>query len=84
MRPQDLGIGTLFESVRDAVVVAEANTGRIVLWNPAATEIFEYSPSEALELRIEALAEAPLDDEQPVEGGEAGIVGMFTHKCGPV
>ncbi len=55
MRPQDLGIGRLFESVRDAVVVAEANTGRIVLWNPAATEIFEYSPSEALELRIEAL-----------------------------
>ncbi len=55
MRPQDLGIGRLFESVRDAVVVAVANTGRIVLWNPAATEIFGYSASEALELRIEAL-----------------------------
>ncbi len=54
--PQDLGFGRLFESVRDAVIVAEAGTGRIVLWNPAATEIFGYSQSEALdELRVEAL-----------------------------
>ena len=55
MRPQDLGIGRLFENVRDAVIVAEAATGRIVLWNPAATEVFGYSLSEALELRVEAL-----------------------------
>ena len=55
VRPQDLGIGRLFENVRDAVIVAEASTGRIVLWNEAATEIFGYSPSEALELRVEDL-----------------------------
>jgi PAS domain S-box-containing protein len=55
MQPQDLGIGRLFESVRDAVVVAETHTGEIVLWNPAATEIFGYSLSEALKLRIDAL-----------------------------
>jgi PAS domain S-box-containing protein len=55
VRPQDLGIGRLFDEVRDAVIVAEANTGRIVLWNQAATQIFGYSPSEALELRVEAL-----------------------------
>jgi len=55
MQPQDLGIGRLFESVRDAVVVAETNTGQIVLWNPAATQIFGYSLSEALKLRIDAL-----------------------------
>jgi PAS domain S-box-containing protein len=55
VRPQDLGIGRLFEEVRDAVIVAEATTGRIVLWNRAATQIFGYSPSEALGLRIEAL-----------------------------
>ena len=40
--PQDLGIGNLFEAVRDAVVVADARTGRIVLWNPAASKIFGY------------------------------------------
>ena len=45
----------MFESIRDAVVVAEADTGQIVLWNPAATEIFGYSPTEALELRIDDL-----------------------------
>jgi PAS domain S-box-containing protein len=55
MRPWDLGIGALFESMRDAVIVAEANTGRIILWNETATKIFGYSSSEALELRIDAL-----------------------------
>ena len=45
----------MFESIRDAVVVAEADTGRIVLWNPAATEIFGYSSTEALELRVDDL-----------------------------
>lgn len=48
VRPQDLGIGSLFETVRDAIIVAEAATGRIVLCNPAATEILGYSPEEAL------------------------------------
>ncbi|HLL41201.1 MAG TPA: PAS domain S-box protein, partial [Rubrobacteraceae bacterium] len=55
LRPQDLGIGHLFERVRDAVIVADAHTGRIVLWNPAATEIFGYSVSEALEMNVEEL-----------------------------
>ena len=55
MRPEDLGIGKLFERVRDAVIVADAKTERIILWNPAAAEVFGYSISEALELRVEAL-----------------------------
>ena len=55
MRPQDMGIGKLFESMRDAVIVAEADTGQIVLWNPAATEVFGYPPAEALELCVESL-----------------------------
>jgi PAS domain S-box-containing protein len=55
MRPEDLGIGKLFERVRDAVIVADAETQRVVLWNPAATNIFGYTLSEALELRVEAL-----------------------------
>jgi PAS domain S-box-containing protein len=55
VQPKDLGIGRLFESVRDAIVVSEANSGEIVLWNPVATEIFGYSRAEAFELRVEAL-----------------------------
>ena len=55
MRLEDLGFGRLFSSIRDAVIVAEANSGRIVLWNPAAEEIFGYPLSEALGLDIDAL-----------------------------
>jgi PAS domain S-box-containing protein len=60
MRPEDLGIGRLFERVRDAVIVADAATQQIVLWNRAATEIFGYPLSEALEMRVEALIPAHL------------------------
>jgi PAS domain S-box-containing protein len=66
VRPQDLGIGGVFESVRDAVFVAEANTGRVDLWNTAATGVFGYSPSEALGLRIEALVPELLEARYPV------------------
>jgi hypothetical protein len=31
VEPRDVGIGRLFESIRDAVVIAEADTGQIVL-----------------------------------------------------
>ncbi len=55
LQPEDVGIGRLFDSVRDAVILADTETQQIVLWNPAATKIFGYSTSEALELRVEAL-----------------------------
>jgi PAS domain S-box-containing protein len=55
VRPEDLGFGKLFEKIRDGVIVADVKTQRIVLWNSAATSIFGYSPSEALEMRVEDL-----------------------------
>ncbi|HET7271922.1 MAG TPA: PAS domain S-box protein [Rubrobacter sp.] len=69
MRPEDLGIGKLFERVRDAVIVADAASQQTVLWNPAATKIFSYSLSEALELRVEALVPDHLKERH-----RAGIV----------
>ena len=42
LSPGDVGIGRLFEHVRDAVVVADAASGQIVLWNPAAEKMFGY------------------------------------------
>jgi PAS domain S-box-containing protein len=62
MRPEELGIGNLFEKVRDAVVVADARTQRMILWNPAAERVFGYSTSEALKLRVEALVPEALKD----------------------
>ncbi len=44
----DLGPGWLFESIRDAVVVVDAATGRIALWNSVASELLGYSAKEAL------------------------------------
>jgi PAS domain S-box-containing protein len=60
LSPKDLGFGRLFERVRDAVIVADAITQRIILWNATAAKMFGYSASEALELRVEALVPEPL------------------------
>jgi PAS domain S-box-containing protein len=62
MHPRDLGIGKLFERIRDAAIVANAKSQRIFLWNQAATNIFGYSTSEALELRVEDLVPEHLKD----------------------
>jgi PAS domain S-box-containing protein len=44
----DLGAGWLFTSIRDAVVVADVNDGRIALWNPAAAELFGFAAQDVL------------------------------------
>src|ERR671921_1166039 len=62
LRPEDLGFGRLFERIRDAVIVADARTQRIVLWNAAAAKMFGYSASEALKLRVEELVPEQLKD----------------------
>jgi signal transduction histidine kinase len=43
---EELGLGPLFTRTRDAVLVAEAESGRIVLLNPAAEALFGYSTEE--------------------------------------
>ena len=48
LRPEDLGIGQLFELVPDAVIVADSHTDQIVLWNPAAERMFGWTPAEAV------------------------------------
>jgi PAS domain S-box-containing protein len=78
LRPEDLGFGTLFERIRDAVIVADAKTQRIVLWNPAAEKMFGYSTSEALELRVEALVPENLKDDH-----RAGIARYAETGHGP-
>jgi PAS domain S-box-containing protein len=53
----DLGPGWLFDSIRDAVVVADAETGRIALWNPVASELFGYSQTEVLGVALSDLVD---------------------------
>jgi PAS domain S-box-containing protein len=60
--PEDFGIGRLFEHVRDAVVVADATSERILLWNDGATEIFGYSRDEALAMVLHSLVAPHLVD----------------------
>lgn len=55
VRPTDLGLGELFFAARDAVIVGEAESGRIVLWNDAARRLLGYSEEEAIGCLIEDL-----------------------------
>ena len=52
--------------IRDAVIVADAKTQRIVLWNAEAAKMFGYSASEALKMRVEELVPEPLKDAHRV------------------
>src|SRR5215204_1258710 len=78
MRPRDLGMGKLFERIRDAAIVADAKSQRIFLWNQAATNIFGYSTSEALGLRVEDLVPEHLKDQH-----RAGIARYAETGHGP-
>src|SRR4051794_4559171 len=53
--PRDLDLATLCDSIQDALVAANPDTGRIVLWNRAATAMFGYSAAEALAIHLEAV-----------------------------
>jgi PAS domain S-box-containing protein len=55
LRPGDLGLGQLFTLTREAVVVADADSGRVALWNPAAERVFGWSAGEAVGEPIDLL-----------------------------
>ena len=42
----DLDPGWLFTNIRDAVVVVEAESAHVTLWNPAASELLGYEAAE--------------------------------------
>jgi diguanylate cyclase (GGDEF)-like protein/PAS domain S-box-containing protein len=53
--PEEWGFGRLFGTIKDAVIVADAVSGQVVLWNKGAETIFQYSSSEASALNLSAL-----------------------------
>jgi PAS domain S-box-containing protein len=81
----DLGPGWLFASIRDAVVVVDAEHGRIALWNPAATDLLGFPPDD---VRGRALADLVLDLEatpqwsaaRSGEGSESSLVELFARR----
>lgn len=55
LQPSDVGIGQLFERIADAVIVGNADDGRIVLWNPAAERMFGYRAAEVVGQEIDLI-----------------------------
>jgi PAS domain S-box-containing protein len=53
--PREFGLGALFDRVRDAIVVADVEHGRIVLWNPAAESLFGFAAERATTLPLDVL-----------------------------
>lgn len=61
-QPEDFGIGRLFYAIRDAVVVANARTECIVLWNNAAEKLLGYTAEEAIGMPLHGLVPPELTD----------------------
>ncbi|HEU4480855.1 MAG TPA: PAS domain S-box protein [Actinomycetota bacterium] len=61
--PKDFGIGRLFWDIQEAIVVGDAGTEEIVLWNPAATLVFGYLPDEAIGMPLHRLVPERLRDD---------------------
>jgi diguanylate cyclase (GGDEF)-like protein/PAS domain S-box-containing protein len=60
--PEEWGFGRLFGAIKDAVIVADATTGEILLWNEGAEGIFQYSPAEVASLTLNALVPKRLQE----------------------
>lgn len=67
MKYPALSIGRLLGRMSEAVVVAEVETRRIVLWNPSATRIFGYTEAEAVGMRVDdiLMLNPPREAHQP-------------------
>lgn len=54
-RPEDLGIGILFWHIREAVIAMDVDSGKIILWNPAAERMLGFSEAEAVGMGVETI-----------------------------
>lgn len=70
--PRKLGIDQSFDQNRDALVVADLDTGQIILWNTAAKRVFGYSAEEISNYSIETLFPGALQELRRVESVSHG------------
>ena len=76
----------LFARARDALIVADLNSGQIVRWNGAAERIFGYASTEAVGRRVEMLlpsAVSRLYREQVAQFARCGDASLITD-CRPL
>lgn len=76
--PSSLGFGRLFETVRDAVIVADGQ-GRIVLWNPSAERMFGYEAREAVGANVSIIVPEGLRARH-----NAGMARFRATRSGPL
>lgn len=57
------GFGPLFDGIKDAVIVADASSGRILLWNRGAEGLLQYTADEAQDLLLEDLVPPAFKDD---------------------
>jgi PAS domain S-box-containing protein len=80
----DLGPGWLFASIRDAVIVADAASGRIALWNPAATQLLGFEAHEIVGLAlgdlIHDIHETLQWDTARTGGSSEGALELFARR----
>lgn len=74
----DLSQWQLLEHIRDAVVVTDTQTRRIVMWNAAAVALFGYTLEEARMLMVEDLYPEPLRTQQRDEMQRYSETGHFS------
>jgi PAS domain S-box-containing protein len=72
VRPDDLGLGALFQLTLDAVIVVDLATDRVALLNHAAERLLGYTSQQAARLPIERLV--PLSERQTVHALVHGLV----------
>jgi diguanylate cyclase (GGDEF)-like protein/PAS domain S-box-containing protein len=53
--PQTFGIGRLFWDLHEAIIVGDATTGMVILWNPGAERLFGYPADEIVGQTIETV-----------------------------
>jgi len=79
--PDEFGVGGLFWLTSEAIVAADLESERVVLWNPAAERLFGYPSTEALGMRLDRLVPDELRDRHLAGirryrgGGAATLVG---------
>lgn len=78
--PHQFGLGALFDAVPDAVIVAEARSGEVVLWNRGAFELFGFTEAEAVGMSLRRIVPPEMRERHDkgirrfVETGSAVLV----------